>query len=95
MRRVHIVVTGAVQGVGFRFSTKAEAERLGLTGWVRNVGSDRVEIEAQGGADAVERIVDWARRGPAYTEVAGVEAAEVSIGDVTTAEMGFQVLASR
>ncbi|HJB62075.1 MAG TPA: acylphosphatase, partial [Candidatus Microbacterium pullistercoris] len=53
MKRVHIIVTGTVQGVGFRYSTKAEAEQLGVTGWVRNVGSDRVEIEAQGDADAV------------------------------------------
>lgn len=81
MRRVHIVVTGAVQGVGFRFSTKAEAERLGLTGWVRNVGSDRVEIEAQGDADAVEQLVTWARRGPAYAEVAGVEVSDVEVVD--------------
>ena len=79
MKRVHIIVTGTVQGVGFRYSTKAEAEQLGVTGWVRNVGSDRVEIEAQGEADAVEQLVTWARRGPTYAEVAEVDVSDVGV----------------
>ncbi len=79
MKRVHIIVTGTVQGVGFRYATKAEAEQLGVTGWVRNVGSDRVEIEAQGEAGAVEQLVTWARRGPAYAEVTGVDVSDVGV----------------
>ena len=60
-----IRVRGRVQGVGFRYALRREAERRGVTGWVRNRLDGSVEAVIQGPADAVDRIVQWTRRGPA------------------------------
>lgn len=63
-RRVHAWVSGRVQGVYFRASTHAEARRLGLAGWVRNLPDGRVELVAEGDATAVADLVTWAGHGP-------------------------------
>ena len=77
MKRIHAIVHGTVQGVGFRYATKAEADRLGVTGWVRNVGSDRVEAEIQGDERQVDDMRDWLRHGPPSAVVERVEVSEV------------------
>ena len=64
MRRVHGRVSGRVQGVGFRWSTRIEAERLGLTGWVRNRADGTVETEFEGGDQPVEAMIAWLAAGP-------------------------------
>lgn len=69
---------GLVQGVGFRVSLRAEALRLGLTGWVRNRDDGAVEALAAGPAEAVDALVEWARRGPSYARVAEVQVDEVA-----------------
>jgi acylphosphatase len=74
--RVHLRVTGRVQGVFFRASTRDEADRLGLAGWVRNRDDGAVELEAEGPRGQVERLVEWCRRGPPAARVRGVEVAE-------------------
>ena len=71
----HLLITGRVQGVGFRYALYDEAERLGVTGWVRNRADGGVEAVVQGIPDAVEAIIAWARRGPPASRVAGVSAA--------------------
>jgi acylphosphatase len=71
-----LVVHGRVQGVNFREAMRDEAQRLGVTGWVRNRGDGTVEATVHGAADAVERIVDWARHGPPAARVTRVEIAE-------------------
>ncbi|HEX4591880.1 MAG TPA: acylphosphatase [Gemmataceae bacterium] len=63
-RRVHLIVRGIVQGVGFRMYTMREAERLGLAGYVRNLPDGSVEIAAEGEAAAVDRLIAWAKHGP-------------------------------
>ncbi|HBY96240.1 MAG: acylphosphatase [Ardenticatenaceae bacterium] len=63
-RRVHVFIAGRVQGVFFRATTRAVAQQLGLTGWVRNLPDGRVEIVAEGPADAVERLLHWTKSGP-------------------------------
>jgi len=68
-----LAIRGRVQGVWFRESMRQEAERLGVTGWVRNRADGGVEAVVQGSAAAVESIVAWARRGPPEAEVADVE----------------------
>jgi acylphosphatase len=60
----HIHIRGHVQGVGFRYCAKSEAERLGLTGWVRNVGFDQVEAVFEGPRADVDAAVAWCREGP-------------------------------
>ncbi|HTN53355.1 MAG TPA: acylphosphatase [Anaeromyxobacter sp.] len=71
--RVQLLVAGRVQGVGFRFATVDEGRRLGLRGWVRNLGDGRVEAEAEGERAAVEALIAFCRRGPPAARVDGVE----------------------
>lgn len=72
-RRVHVFVSGHVQGVFFRATTRAVAQRLGLTGWVRNLFDGRVEIVAEGDASAIERLLHWVQSGPEGAIVTSVE----------------------
>jgi acylphosphatase len=62
--RKHIWVTGKVQGVGFRAYTEYVASNLGVTGWVRNVNDDQVEIVAEGEADILQQFVTAVQQGP-------------------------------
>jgi len=72
MRRVRVIVTGRVQGVGYRASTVDEAYRLGLTGWVRNLADGSVELEAQGDEPRVAALIAWCADGPPAARVTGV-----------------------
>ncbi|MBO9998346.1 MAG: acylphosphatase [Cyanobacteria bacterium SID2] len=62
--RVRVFISGTVQGVGFRYSTQIQAERLSLSGWVRNRRDGRVEAVFEGDRSAVESALAWCRRGP-------------------------------
>jgi acylphosphatase len=74
-RRVHVWVTGRVQGVGFRAFVQRAGTSFGLTGWVRNVGYDGVETVAEGPRKVLEQFVESVKNGPrvAYVEEAKVE----------------------
>jgi acylphosphatase len=87
MVRYRVVVTGLVQGVWFRESCRREADRLGVAGWIRNRADGAVELEAEGPAPAVARLVAWCRAGPPAAEVAGLEVGEVPV----TGQRGFVV----
>jgi len=58
------IISGRVQGVGFRYFTEATAQREGVAGWVRNLPDRSVEVVAEGDADAVARFERAVRRGP-------------------------------
>lgn len=73
--RLYLRIRGRVQGVGFRLGARAEAERLGLSGWVRNAEDGSVELEAQGPAAALESFLRWCQRGPVGARVDAVDAA--------------------
>ena len=73
----HLKISGRVQGVGFRYSMRDEAERLGVAGWVRNRRDGTVEAVIDGAPDAVEAVLAWARRGPRGASVAEVDVAEI------------------
>ena len=69
-----LAIHGLVQGVWYRESMRREAERLGVTGWVRNRPDGSVEALVQGSADAVDAITAWSRRGPEHARVERVDA---------------------
>lgn len=71
-------VRGRVQGVGFRWYVMAEAGRLGLEGYVRNLPDGTVEVVARGTREAVEELERALARGPATARVDGVEKQEVT-----------------
>jgi acylphosphatase len=74
-RRLHALVAGRVQAVGFRQFVWSRAARLGLTGWVRNGDDGRsVEVEAEGSADSLERLLELLRQGPYGARVDDVQA---------------------
>lgn len=79
-KRVHILVSGRVQGVFFRANSKHFAEKLGLTGWARNLEDGRVEIVAEGEEENLVNFVALVKRGPitAKVEEAKVEWASPS-----------------
>jgi len=72
----HLLISGRVQGVAYRISMVDEAERLGVTGWVRNRRSGEVEAVVQGSPDAVHAIIEWAKRGPMLAVVNSVQVEE-------------------
>jgi acylphosphatase len=73
----HLTISGRVQGVGFRYSMIEEAERLGVTGWVRNRRDGTVEAVVDGAPEALEAILAWARSGPRGARVTEVRVNEV------------------
>ena len=70
--RAHAYISGHVQGVFFRESTRRLAESLDLTGWVRNLPDGRVEAIFEGERDRVERALRWCQRGPNGAQVSEV-----------------------
>jgi acylphosphatase len=88
---LHVRVTGRVQGVGFRWYVRAEAERLGLGGWVRNRPDGSVELAADGPEDAQDALLAAVRRGPPSAIVSRVESMVDGAGD-PPASTPFRVL---
>lgn len=74
--RVHIRVTGRVQGVGFRAFVAQSAGFIGVTGWVRNVGLDTVEVLAEGSRQQVDTLVNAVKTGPRASRVDGTRVEE-------------------
>ncbi len=70
--RLHVLIQGRVQGVGFRYATYREAHALGLHGWVRNLPGGKVEAEFEGPKDVLEQMLDWCRQGPSLARVGNV-----------------------
>lgn len=78
MKAIHAYVAGRVQGVYYRQRCRQTARSLGLVGWVRNLADGRVEVWAQGEAEACDELVDWLWAGPPGASVTGVETDSVS-----------------
>jgi acylphosphatase len=79
MRHYNIWVKGKVQGVSYRFTTHAEALRLGLTGYVRNLPNGDVYIEAEGEEEAISKLIQWCHIGPPNANVDEVRSEESEI----------------
>lgn len=89
MRRVHLIISGDVQGVGFRAWVRGKARELGLVGWVKNREDGAVELVAEGPKEALEKLVQACRRGP---DVAWVEKVDTTWGEATNEGVGFAVV---
>jgi acylphosphatase len=79
---LHAIVSGRVQGVGFRQHTDAHAQRLDIDGWVRNLASGQVEVLLEGEEDVVREFADWLGQGPAAAQVDEVELSEQALQGV-------------
>ncbi len=86
--RAHILVSGKVQGVFYRENTRKRAEKLRVTGWVKNLKNGRVEAIFEGGKDNVENMVNWARKGPIWAKI---EALDVIWEDYRGEFNGFDI----
>lgn len=83
-QRVHLEVSGRVQGVFYRASAEAHARKLGLVGWVRNLPDGRVEAVAEGPPEALDAFVAWCHKGPPAARVDEVFVAhEAATGEFT------------
>lgn len=89
IRSVRLRIRGRVQGVGYRAWLAEEAERLGLGGWVRNRRDGSVEALVSGPAEAVDRLVELAGRGP---RPAAVESIDRTVLDDPSGEGSFRIL---
>ena len=86
--RAHVRISGQVQGVFFRDSTRQKAEELGLAGWVKNLSDGSVEAVFEGPSDKVREMVSWCEEGPRNASVEDVDSDfETSGGDL----QGFEV----
>jgi acylphosphatase len=85
--RRHVFVSGRVQGVTYRASTRDAARERDVDGWVRNLDDGRVEAVFEGPAPAVEAMVEWCHEGPRRARVEAVETSEESPEGLT----GFEV----
>ena len=73
MKRIHIIVTGTVTGVGFRWWLKMEAEKRSIYGYVKNRSKNEVEALLQGHEKDVEDVVRLCRKGPASSKVKSIK----------------------
>jgi len=71
-KAAHIIVSGLVQGVGFRYFARASALRTGVVGWVRNASDGTVEAYAEGTEDRLKQFIQALHRGPTYSQVSDV-----------------------
>jgi acylphosphatase len=88
IKRYHLLIKGRVQGVGYRMSTQIAAQKIGLTGWVRNLSDGQVEIVAEGHLIQLKQFVDWAWQGPRFAEVLDIKINEQPVsGEFETFEI--------
>lgn len=87
---MHVVVRGAVQGVGYRYTLHIVADDAGVTGWVRNRRDGSVEAELQGSPAAVDDVLAWMAEGPPGGRVDDATVTDAAIAD----DSGFEVRAT-
>jgi acylphosphatase len=90
MRRVHIIISGRVQGVFFRYSTNKVGNKLGLKGFVRNLSDGNVEVVAEGDEDKLKEMIEFCKKGPmgAHVENVKIEYGKAT-GEFDTFSIGY------
>ncbi|WP_440895675.1 acylphosphatase [Amphibacillus sp. Q70] len=88
--RAHMIVSGRVQGVGFRFTTQLKAEEFGVKGWVRNRSDGAVEIVAEGDVEKVYQFIDTIKANP--SPAAHIKNVELSISEELENYKSFRTL---
>ncbi|MCB0335458.1 MAG: acylphosphatase [Bdellovibrionales bacterium] len=86
--RALVLIAGRVQGVGFRYWTRSQAEELGVVGYVKNLNDGRVEACFEGERGEVEKLLDRAKQGPTFAKV---EDLEVSWGEYSGDSKDFEI----
>ena len=89
MKRIHLIITGDVQGVGFRAWITREAKNLELVGWVKNRTDDTVEIVAEGKEKELQKLIELCHQGP---EISWVKDVLVEWSEATNELIGFEVI---
>lgn len=89
MQQALLKITGKVQGVFFRATAKEKADKLGLSGYARNLPEGNVEILLQGKKEVIEEFISWAKQGP---ELANVEQITIQWQNITERLNQFEIL---
>jgi acylphosphatase len=89
MNRIHLIISGDVQGVGFRAWITRKAQDNNLTGWVKNRADGAVEIVVEGDKKILNKFIDDCRQGP---DTAWVEQADIKWLTATGEYVGFEVI---
>lgn len=87
MRAENVVVTGLVQGVGFRWAARRAAERIGVRGWVRNRADGSVELHVEGDEERVAAMLAWLRKGPDGAVIKEMEVVDAAAQDLERFEI--------
>ncbi len=88
MPTIHVLIKGRVQGVFYRASAKEKSEALQLSGWVKNTPQGDVEAIAAGNEEALNKFVEWCRKGPVAAHVTSVTVRTIEVQPFT----GFHIL---
>jgi len=89
-KRAHILISGVVQGVAFRYYTRYRAQQLDLKGWVRNCPDGKVEILVEGEGEKVKELIEWCHQGPPSAIVAELKVEwQEYIGEYKSFELKF------
>ncbi len=91
MRRVHVIVAGLVQGVGYRYTMRMVAREAGVAGWVRNLRDGTVEAEVEGTDAQIDEVLAWMAEGPPGSRVDSARVQDVTV----TGQRGFDVRRDR
>ncbi|OGI11716.1 acylphosphatase [Candidatus Micrarchaeota archaeon RBG_16_36_9] len=73
LTRAHVIVSGDVQGISFRYYTKQKAIILGINGWIKNLVTGEVEAVFEGLDDRIKEMVEWCKKGPWLAKVNNVK----------------------
>ena len=87
-KRLHIIITGRVQGVGYRFFAKDNADLYNATGWVRNCANGSVEVEAQAQEEILHKFCEELRKGPFMGAVSDLQTQEI---ELASGENSFRI----